>query len=107
MPTTRTEAAFDAMPALSDALRVPASERTYGRQFAQMYDYRLAVLRRRVLQQSEDPAFRAQHGPAPYIERLLDIPPRTLCLVIGTFYCAMQHKPDVLQEIARDVRSTC
>ncbi|WFD19241.1 DNA polymerase delta small subunit Cdc1 [Malassezia caprae] len=103
MPTTRTEAAFDALPALSDALHVPASERTYGRQFAQMYDYRLAVLRRRVLQQSEDPAFAAEHGQAQYIERLLDIPPRTLCLVIGTFYCAMRHKPDVLQEIARDL----
>ena len=43
----RARASFDALASLSDPLRVPASERTYGRQFAQMYDYRLAVLRRR------------------------------------------------------------
>ena len=40
---------------------------------------------------------------ATYIERLLDIPPRQMCMVVGTFYSAMQLKPDVLQDIARDL----
>lgn len=98
----RARASFDALASLSDPLRVPASERTYGRQFAQMYDYRLAVLRRRARE-----AAMAQRPDtcvnATYIERLLDIPPRQMCMVVGTFYSAMQLKPDVLQDIARDL----
>lgn len=89
---------FDAAPALSNPLRVPAAERTYGRQFAQVYDYRLAVLRRRVLAAAEA----ASEAPLPYVERILDVPAGKLCFVIGTLYAAMPRKPDVLQEIARD-----
>ena len=97
---SRGSSAFDALADLSSPLRVPASERSYRRQFAQMYDYRLAVLRRRVLA-----AAAVERGaPPPYIERILDIPPRQVCFVIGTLYASMQLKPDVLQEIARDVR---
>lgn len=97
----RARAAFDALEDLSGPLRIPAAERTYGRQFAQVYDYRLAVLRRRVLAAATE-----MYGARPpYVERILDIPPKQLCFVIGTVYAAMRLKPDVLQEIAREVRA--
>lgn len=92
------DASYDALAPLSDPLRVPPGERSFGRQFAQMYDYRLAVLRRRALD-----AARRDAPDVPYVERLLDIPPRQVCLVVGTFYAEMRLKPDVLQDIARDL----
>ncbi|WFC97175.1 DNA polymerase delta small subunit Cdc1 [Malassezia brasiliensis] len=98
MDDVRRPAAYDALDELSSPLRIPAAERSYSRQFAQVYDYRLAVLRRRVLAAATE-----QFGGAPpYVERVLDIPPKRLCFVIGTVYASMRLKPDVLQEIARD-----
>ncbi|KAL4401183.1 DNA polymerase delta subunit 2 [Malassezia pachydermatis] len=98
----RAAAAYEALSTLSDPLRIPASERSYARQFAQMYDYRLAALRRRVYHQAES---YLQDRDVTYVKRILDIPPKRTCLIIGTFYCHMPLKPDVLQDIARDVRA--
>ena len=94
----RPDASFDALPALSDALRVPPSERSFGRQYAQMYDFRLAVLRKRAKEAAME-----RHASAAYVDRLLDIPPRQVCVVTGTFFSALRRKPDVLQDIARDL----
>lgn len=96
----RSASQFDPLEDLAGPLRVPAAERTYGRQFAQVYDYRLAVLRRRVLASATE----AYGEKPPYVERILDIPPKQLCFVIGTVYANLKLKPDVLQEIAREVR---
>lgn len=92
-------AAFDALADLSAPLRVPAADRTYTRQFAQVYDYRLTVLRRRVLD-----AARARYPELPYVERILDTIAGHQCFVIGTIYAAMSNKPDVLKEVADSVR---
>lgn len=94
----RPDASFDALPALSDAQRVPPSERSFGRQYAQMYDFRLAVLRKRAKEAAME-----RHASAAYVDRLLDIPPRQVCVVTGTFFSALRRKPDVLQDIARDL----
>lgn len=94
----RARSGFDPLEEVGGTLRVPAAERSYDRQFAQIYDYRLAVLRRRVLASATE----AFGDTPPYIERILDIPPKQLCFVIGTVYAAMPLKPDVLQEIARE-----
>ncbi|WFD30006.1 tRNA-dihydrouridine(47) synthase [NAD(P)(+)] [Malassezia sp. CBS 17886] len=98
MATRAFESGYDALADLSAPLRVPAADRTYGQQFAQMYDYRLAVLRRRVV----SAARAAQDAPLPYVERVLDVPAQQTCFIIGTLYLNMRLKPDVLQEIARD-----
>ena len=87
----RPDASFDALPALSDALRVPPSERSFGRQYAQMYDFRLAVLRKRAKEAAME-----RHASAAYVDRLLDIPPRQVCVVTGTFFSALRRKPDAV-----------
>lgn len=88
-------AAFDALPDLSAPLRVPAADRSYTRQFASVYDYRLAVLRRRVLD-----AARARDPHLPHVGRILDTVEGQHCFVVGAIYAAMPFKPDVLEEVA-------
>lgn len=88
-------AAFDALADLSAPLRVPAADRSYTRQFASVYDYRLAVLRRRVLD-----AARARDPDLPHVGRILDTTEGQHCFVVGAIYAAMPHKPDVLEELA-------
>ncbi|PKI82889.1 hypothetical protein MVES_003214 [Malassezia vespertilionis] len=83
----RYASGYDSLPDLSGPLHVSSAERSYAMQFAQIYDYRLSVLRRRVLTAATE-----QFGEKP--------PQR--CFVIGTLYAHMKHKPDVLQEIARE-----
>ncbi|WFD36250.1 tRNA-dihydrouridine(47) synthase [NAD(P)(+)] [Malassezia cuniculi] len=87
--------AYDALTDLSAPLRVPAAERTYARQFAHIYDYRLSVLRRRVLD-----AARKRYPELPYVERILDTVAGHHCFVVGTIYASMPNKPDVLKEIS-------
>jgi hypothetical protein len=40
---------------------------------------------------------------ANYVKRILDVKQGQICFVIGTIYCSMHLKPDVLEELTREV----
>lgn len=43
-------------------------------------------------------------GSPPLIPRVLDVVKAQLCFVIGTVYMEMPQKPNVLDDLTRDVR---
>lgn len=45
-------------------------------------------------------------GGATFVPRVLEVEKGKLCFVIGTVYMDMPLKPNVLEDIARDVRIT-
>ena len=83
------------------------SGKDYTKQYANLYYMRLAKLRQRVLKQA---AFKwdelesgGQKVKPKYVGRVLDVQQGELCYIVGTVYMNMRLKPDVLQEIAREV----
>lgn len=121
MQVERLASQHDALTHLSEPLLVPLSSRRYNRQFATLYDYRLRRLKhpkgrlvKMATQQwtegkgttshlqlgsSED----KQKMKANYVKRILDVKQGQICFVIGTIYCSMHLKPDVLEELTREV----
>ena len=46
----------------------------------------------------------SMQGSPPLIPRVLDVVKAQLCFVIGTVYMEMPQKPNVLDDLTRDVR---
>jgi DNA polymerase delta subunit OB-fold domain len=46
-------------------------------------------------------------GHPTFVPRVLDVVKSQLCFVIGTIYMDMTMKPNVLEDIGRDVSSFC
>lgn len=130
---TRTAARYDALPALADPLVVPLSTRAYNRQYASLYDYRLRRLKhpkgrllakaqakwaasssssaassgkgsgnskKREIKEEEE-----EGADATYVKRILDVKQGQVVFVIGTVYVSMHLKPDVLEDLTREVGS--
>lgn len=79
--------------------------RNYDMQFYKMYQYRLNVLRNRVescCQSKWNSEFRLQGRKVVKKSKVLDIQAGEPCWCIGTVYCEMQYKPNILQEIVDD-----
>ncbi|AGO09858.1 AaceriAAL132Cp [[Ashbya] aceris (nom. inval.)] len=78
-------------------------------QFYQMYAYRLNESRKRVLancQQKWDNGFRIQGKPVVQKAKVLDIQAGEPCWCVGTIYCEMKYKPNVLEEVVNDTYGT-
>lgn len=126
---SRQSAQYDALPELSEPLVVPLSTRTYNRQYASLYDYRLRRLKhpkgrlvakaqakwgsgsasssatkdgsqgkKRELKEEEE-----GQANATYVKRILDVKQGQVVFVIGTVYVSMHLKPDVLEDLTREV----
>ena len=110
----------DPLSHLSEPLLVPLSARRYNRQFASLYDYRLRRLKHpkgRLLRMATErwgegaTKAAAAGGSSPaassvragYVKRILDVKQGAICYVIGTIYCSMHLKPDVLEDLTREV----
>ena len=82
------------------------SSRNYGNQFYNMYLNRLRTLKARVEREclrrwgSDD--FRLHGRRVTRKEKVLDIKGSEPCWCIGTIYCEMKYKPDILREIIND-----
>jgi DNA polymerase delta subunit 2 len=81
-------------------------ERPYKQQYADMYFLRLTRIKPAV----EQVASAAWSGTvlggeeAKRVERVLDIRQGELCWVSGTVYMDMPLKPDILEDVSKDVR---
>ena len=121
------------LPVLSAPLTLPLKARVYARQYAALYHFRLrrlahanGRLRKRATQgwrlgsgaaegtsksksKRKDDADDEGEGSAAgahMLERLLDIRPGQMVAVCGVVYCNMRLKPDVLEDLTREVRAT-
>lgn len=116
---------------LAKTFLVPLGTRSYSKQYAQLYDYRLAYLKKRILPRAHsrwitnlhsfsqsqsqpgselDPSSSSSSArgrmrmedPPKLVDRILDIRQGEICYVVGNIYCAMPLKPDVLEDLTRE-----
>lgn len=117
----------DALP--SNSQEIPSfvlgdGHRSYKHQFANIYFVRLRLLRPFVEQRARErwsslngahivvharlSDLTSDHAGSPVlIPRVLDVVKSQLCYIIGTVYMDMPLKPNVLEDIGRDVRVLC
>ncbi|CAL9733581.1 DNA polymerase delta small subunit [Monosporozyma servazzii] len=89
----------------SNPFELKWNERDYNGQFHHMYQYRLTTLRSRVeseCQQKWDNGFKLNGKPVVKKEKVLDVQANEPCWCIGTVYCEMKYKPNVLEEVVND-----
>lgn len=82
--------------------------RLYSRQYAALYDYRLRALRRgRLLAKARAKWEEAQDAEGEekprWTEKILDIKKGKVTYITGIVYREMKLKPDVLQDLTREV----
>lgn len=122
MSLERPVAQYDPLSHLSEPLLVPLASRKYNRQFSTLYDYRLRRLKhpkgrlvKMATEQWTEGKGTSKHlslgssdgkgrMKANYVKRILDVKQGQICFVVGTIYCSMHLKPDVLEELTREVR---
>lgn len=82
-------------------------EKSYRQQFADMYFLRLTKIKPAVDQRASEAWSDVVIGgePAQKAERVLDIRQGELCWVSGTVYMDMSLKPDILEDVSKDVRN--
>ena len=80
-------------------------EKSYQQQFADMYFLRLTKLKPTVEQRASEAWRDTVIGgePAKKVERVLDIRQGELCWVSGTVYMEMALKPNILEDVSKDV----
>lgn len=116
----RPSACGDDLDHVSAPLIVGPAGRKYNMQYSSLYDFRLKRLKhpkgrllalahqRWAIEQDEEQSERQASGSgvsgASYVRRILDVQQGAICFVIGTIYCSMHLKPDVLEELTREVR---
>lgn len=71
-----------------------------------MYFLRLSKLRKAVKQKAHEAwdDFELGGEKAQYVERVLDVRQGELCWVVGTVYMEMSLKPNVLDDISKEVQ---
>lgn len=110
--------------AKTPSFAINAANKSYKHQYANIYFVRLRLLRPAVQENAlrewkEVAGTRSASivlqlmlrrmwrvGDPQYVPRVLDVQKGQLCYVIGTVYMDMPMKPNVLDDIARDVRSS-
>lgn len=96
-------------PSLLAQFTSPLPSRLYSRQYAALYDFRLRKLRRgRLLakakakwQDTEEST--GGEGKPTYTERILEVKRGKVTYITGIVYTEMRLKPDVLQDLTREV----
>ncbi|KAI7941838.1 hypothetical protein MJO29_013912 [Puccinia striiformis f. sp. tritici] len=88
---------YDRLDKLRNNFVVPFKSRSYAQQFATIYYRRLNGLREQL---KKICAQKWNQHPKPC--RVLDINPSQISVVIGTLYCEMELKPNVLEDLARE-----
>lgn len=83
-------------------------ERHYQQQFGDMYFLRLTKLKSFVEQNAAESwdGFQVGGETVRKVDRVLDVRQGELCWVSGTIYMEMPLKPNILDDISRDVSST-
>ncbi|SMN18481.1 similar to Saccharomyces cerevisiae YJR006W POL31 DNA polymerase III (delta) subunit, essential for cell viability [Maudiozyma saulgeensis] len=84
---------------------LPYESRNYDPQFYHIYQNRLNILRGRVQIECEkkwDNGFKLNGKTVVKKERVLDIQGEEPCWCVGTIYCEMKYKPNILQDVIND-----
>jgi DNA polymerase delta subunit 2 len=102
-PLTRTNPPVGDVSIKREAFTV--ANRTYKQQYASMYFLRLSVLKDYCVNACSKKwaTFNVAGQQAKQIERVLDIRQGELGWVVGTIYMDLPLKPNVLEDLARDV----
>ncbi|KIY72957.1 hypothetical protein CYLTODRAFT_366735 [Cylindrobasidium torrendii FP15055 ss-10] len=99
-PKRATTVVLDAVDA-TPSFKLKVDKTTYKHQYANIYYYRLTILRRAVEEEAKARWANISGGPV-YVDRVLDILKGQICWILGTVYVDMPLKPNVLEDIARD-----
>lgn len=89
-----------------NAFFLEAKDRSYDRQYFKMYQQRLEILKERALRECErrwDDHFTLNGKHVEMRKKVLDIQGKEPCWVIGSVYCEMKYKPNILEEVINDV----
>ena len=81
------------------------NERDYDGQFFHIYKHRLNTLRSRVESECErkwNNGFKLNGKPVVKKDNVLDVQANEPCWCVGTIYCEMRYKPNVLEEVIND-----
>lgn len=81
-------------------------DRDYNGQYFHMYQHRLTKLRERVTKECIkrwDNGFKLNGMPVAMKPKVLDIQGNKPCWAIGSIYCEMKYKPNILEEVISDV----
>ncbi|CDH10807.1 probable DNA polymerase delta small subunit [Zygosaccharomyces bailii ISA1307] len=84
---------------------LPAASRDYDAQFYHLYEHRLKTMRERVRNEcfdKWDDDFKLNGKPVVMKQKVLDIHAGQPCWAIGSIYCEMKYKPNVLEEVIND-----
>lgn len=93
----RITLSYDPLTSLRSSFLIPSKSRTYAQQFANVYYLRLSKLREKLV------AAASFKWKGKKVGRVLDVGVGELCVVVGTVYCEMKLKPNVLEDLAREV----
>ncbi|SCU97219.1 LAMI_0F09274g1_1 [Lachancea mirantina] len=91
---------------VDETFKLEGRNRVYERQFYSMYQYRLDTLRERVLKMCYakwNDNFRLWDRKVVRKQKVLDIRASEPSWCVGTIYCEMKYKPNVLEEVVNDV----
>lgn len=82
-----------------------AKEKQYQQQYADMYFVRLTKLKPVVeaIAAEDWDGFQVAGETVQKVERVLDVRQGSLCWVVGTTYMEMPVKPNILDDISKDV----
>ncbi|CAI4043814.1 DNA-directed DNA polymerase delta subunit POL31 SKDI_10G2140 [Saccharomyces kudriavzevii IFO 1802] len=89
----------------SNPFQLCHKERDYGSQYYHMYQYRLKTFRDRVLKECDnrwDAGFTLNGKLVLKKDKVLDIQGNQPCWCVGSIYCEMKYKPNVLEEVIND-----
>ncbi|AET39751.1 DNA-directed DNA polymerase delta subunit POL31 Ecym_4733 [Eremothecium cymbalariae DBVPG len=84
---------------------VPYLDRVYDTQYFPLYQYRLEEFRKRVTlncQEKWDDGFQIQGKTVVQKKKVLDIQATEPSWCVGTIYCEMKYKPNILEEVIND-----
>lgn len=84
---------------------LPAGSRNYNVQYYHMYEYRLRTMKERVRKECMDRwdgNFKLNGKPVVMKQKVLDIQAGQPCWTIGSIYCEMKYKPNILEEVIND-----
>ncbi|EJS43023.1 hys2p [Saccharomyces arboricola H-6] len=104
-PRKRLRIGDDGLRNESNPFQLCYKDRNYASQYYHMYQYRLKTFRERVLEECDkrwDAGFTLNGKLVLKKNKVLDIQGHQPCWCIGSIYCEMKYKPNVLDEVIND-----
>ncbi|CAI4545508.1 AAC_collapsed_G0030090.mRNA.1.CDS.1 [Saccharomyces cerevisiae] len=104
-PRTRVRIVDDNLYNKSNPFQLCYKKRDYDSQYYHIYQYRLKTFRERVLKECDkrwDAGFTLNGQLVLKKDKVLDIQGNQPCWCVGTIYCEMKYKPNVLDEVIND-----